>query len=188
MTKRRFHSAASVLCVAAALAFCLNAARAAELKLCPSPKSVKVTGGDMPLTAQGRIVATDPKLKPLAVIFSNEILAMTQIRMEPVEGEGKPGDIVLKINPQLRADLDILTVQNREVKKVRDYAHTINVGDMCVVEGWDYRSVCEGTATLLQAIQIADGKASLPKMAVKDWPFADYCGFMIDCARQDVSL
>jgi hypothetical protein len=142
----------------------------------------------MPLTAQGRIVATDPKLKPLAVIFSGEILAMTQIRMEPAKGEGKAGDIVLKINPQLRADQDILTVQNREVKKVRDYAHTIEVGEMCVVEGWDYRAVCEGTATLLQALKIGDGKASLPKMTVTDWPFADYTGYMIDCARQDVSL
>jgi len=166
----------------------MSAAQGADLKLLPTPNSVKVAGGEMPLTAKTRIVAADPKLRPLAEIFARELLTMTQIRMDAVEGEGKAGDIVLKINPQLRADLDILTVQNREVKKVRDYAHTIDVGERCMVEGWDYRSVCEGTATLLQALRIADGKASLPKMAVKDWPFADFTGYMIDCARQDVSL
>ena len=158
------------------------------LMLLPTPKSVKVTGGEMPLTSAGRIVATDPKLKPLAEIFADEILTMTQIRMEAVEGDPKAGDIVLKINPRLRADNEILAVQNREFVKTRDFAHTINVDKMVVVEGWDYRAVCEGTATLLQALIIKDGKAALPKMAVKDWPFADYTGYMIDCARQDVPL
>ncbi len=199
---KRPRNAANVLCGAMVVVLglaswlCVNPAQGADLKLLPTPKSVKVEGGEMPLTAATRIVATDPKLMPLARIFSGELLTMTQIRMEPVEGpstgsgqgEPKAGDIVLKINPQLRADNEILTVQNREVKKVRDYAHTIEVGDMCVVEGWDYRSVCEGTSTLLQALIIKDGKASLPKMAIKDWPFADYAGFMIDCARQDVSV
>jgi hexosaminidase len=177
----------------ALVACCLgmNAAADSQLRLMPTPKSVKVTGGEMPLTAATRIVATDPKLMPLAKIFSGELLTITQIRMEPVEAkaeEAKAGDIVLKINPKLRADSEILTVQDREVKRVRDYAHTINIDDTCVVEGWDYRSVCEGTATLLQALIVNDGKAALPKLAIKDWPFADYTSYMIDCARQDTSL
>ena len=176
--------------LAAALVLSLGTAAKADnpLNLLPTPKSVKLTGGAMPLTAKGRIVATDPKLKPLAEIFSREILALTTIKLDPAAGEPKAGDIVLKINPKLRADNEILTVQNREVKKVRDYAHTINVTDTCVVEGWDYRAVCEGTATVLQALQENGGKWALPKMTVKDWPFADYTGFMLDCARQDVPL
>jgi hexosaminidase len=187
-------SAVSGLCgglaVVMGLAFGLgvHAAQGADVKLLPTPKSIKVTGGEMPLTAESRIVATDPKLMPLAKILSGELCAMTGIRMDAMAGEPRAGDIVLKLNPELRADNDILTVQNREVKKVRDYAHTITIADTCVVEGWDYRSVCEGTATLLQALIAADGRAALPKMTVKDWPFADYTGYMIDCARQDVSL
>ncbi len=168
---------------------CLTAtADAATLKLLPTPKSVKVEGGEMPLTAATRIVATDPKLKPLATILSSELLLLTKLQLATAEGEPKAGDIVLTINPTLRADTDILTVQNREVKKVRDYAHTINVADTAVVEGWDYRAVCEGTATLLQALKTDGGKASLPKMTIKDWPHADYCGVMVDCARQDMPL
>jgi len=188
---KRHQNPANVLCGAMAVVLglaCVNTAHGAELNLLPTPKSIQLTGGEMPLTAAGRIVATDPKLKPLAEVFSRELLAITTIKLEPVEGEPKAGDIVLKINPQLRADADILAVQNREVVKTRDYAHTIDVADTAVVEGWDYRAVCEGTATLLQALIYKDGKASLPKMKIKDWPHADYTGFMIDCARQDVPL
>ena len=158
------------------------------VKLIPMAKSLRVTGGEMPLTAESRIVATEAKLKPLAEILSNEILTLTKLRLAPAEGEARPGDIVLKINPQLRADTEILTVQNRELKKVCDYAHTISITDKAVVEGWDYRAVCEGTATLLHALKIDDLKVSLPKMEIKDWPHADFTGIMIDCARQDMPL
>jgi hexosaminidase len=167
---------------------CIQVNAADKLNLLPTPKSVKVLDGEMALTSSTRIVATDPKLKPLAEIFSRELLSLTQIKMAVFEGEPKAGDIVLKINPKLRADNDITAVQNRQVVKTRDYAHTIKVSDMCVVEGWDYRAVCEGTATLLQAVKAKDGKASLPKMEIKDWPFADYVGWMFDCARQDVPI
>ena len=158
------------------------------LGIVPTPKQLNLTGGEMPLTPQSRIVAADEKLKPLAAILSDEILLITRLRLEPAEGEARPGDIVLKINPQLRADADILTVQNREVKKVRDYAHTINVADKAVVEGWDYRACCEGTATLLQALKVNGAAVLLPKMQIKDWPHADYNCYMIDCARQGLPL
>ncbi|MCY2931723.1 MAG: family 20 glycosylhydrolase, partial [Planctomycetota bacterium] len=92
--------------------------------------------------------------------------------------------IVLTINPALRADADIWTVHGQDVVQVRDYAHTIAVTDRVTIEGWDYRAVCEGTATLLQAIAIEGEKVSVPKMTVKDWPYSDYGSIMIDCARQ----
>ena len=173
-------------CVAASV----NAAN--TLNIVPTPKSVKALGGEMPITAESRIVYADASLKPLAEIFSREILAITTIKLQPVAAdastEPKAGDIVLRINSKLRADNEIIAVQNREVVKTKDFAHTINVTDKCVVEGWDYRSVCEGTATLLQALTYKNGKAALPKMEIKDWPFADYTGFMLDVARQDVPI
>ncbi|MCY2930997.1 MAG: hypothetical protein NTV86_16215, partial [Planctomycetota bacterium] len=67
MTTPRRKYTMNVLCVALAAVLCASTARAGDVKLMPSPKSLKVVGGDMPLTAQSRIVATDPKLKPLAV-------------------------------------------------------------------------------------------------------------------------
>jgi hexosaminidase len=53
-----------------------------------------------------------------------------------------------------------------------------------VIEGWDYRAVCEGTASLLQAIALEGDKVSVPKMTVKDWPYSDYGAIMVDVARQ----
>jgi hexosaminidase len=45
-----------------------------------------------------------------------------------------------------------------------------------------------GTVTILQAIQMADAKVSLPRMTVLDWPFAHYTGMMLDVARQFNSI
>jgi hexosaminidase len=176
--------------LAAALCLAVAPTRAGcPLKLLPTPKSIKVAGGEMPLTAQSRIVVLDAKLKPIAEIFSRELLAMTAIKLEVVDaGPGKPGDIVLNINPAIRADQDITALQNRKVVKTRDMAHTISVTDKALVEGFDYRAVCEGTSTLLQALICKDGQAALPKMEIKDWPFADYVGYMFDVARQDVPI
>ncbi len=154
------------------------------LKLLPTPKVMKVEGGQMPLTAQGRIVATDAALKPLAEILSDEILLVAGVRMQVAAGESQPGDVVLKINRKLEADAEILTVHGQDVVKTKEYAHTINVTDRLEIVGWDYRAVCEGTATLLQAIALDGGKASVPKISVKDWPYADYTSIMVDCARQ----
>ena len=157
-------------------------------KLVPTPKSVTAEQGSMPLTAKSRIVAADASLKPLASILSGEIRVIMGLNLETAEGEGRPGDIVLKINPQIRADEDILAAREQKIVKTRDFAHTIKVGDTAVVEGWDYRAVCEGTATILQAIAAKDGQFALPKMTIKDWPHADYVATMVDCARQEIPL
>jgi hexosaminidase len=154
------------------------------LNLLPTPKVLNVERGTMPLTADSRIVATDPKLKPLAAILSDEILLIAKLRLAVVEADPKAGDIVLKINPKLQADADILTVHGQEVLRTREYAHTIAVTDRIVIEGWDYRATCEGTATLLQAIQPDGNSAVVPKMTVKDWPYSDYGAIMPDVARQ----
>ncbi|MEI7836482.1 MAG: hypothetical protein WCK05_08720, partial [Planctomycetota bacterium] len=74
MTNTRKTVAALAAMLAVASVLCAPAARGAELKLLPTPKSIQVTGGQMLLTAASRIVATDPKLKGLAEILSGEIL------------------------------------------------------------------------------------------------------------------
>ncbi|MCY2929543.1 MAG: family 20 glycosylhydrolase [Planctomycetota bacterium] len=156
--------------------------------LLPTPKSIALAGGEMKLTPESRIVAGEASLEPLAHIVSGEIRLVTNLRLAVVKGEARPGDIVLKIDPKLRADADIVAVQKKDGKqqvvRTRDFAHTIVVADTAVVTGWDYRAVCEGTATILQALAVKEGKVSLAKMTVKDWPYADYTGTMIDAARQ----
>ena len=175
----------------------------------PTPKSIKVNPGSMALTAQSRIVVTDPRLDAHAAVLAEEISCLTDWKLAVVKSpsaelpppqqdsgeagrageprrsaDAKPGDIVLKINPAIRADEDILTAQNLKIGKTRDMAHTIEVTDKAVVEGWDVRAVCEGTASLLQSITGTSGKFSIPHMTIKDWPHADFSGVMVDCGRQ----
>ena len=40
-----------------------------------------------------------------------------------------------------------------DLVRTTDGAHTLTIGEQSVVEGFDYRAVAEGTATLLQALQ-----------------------------------
>lgn len=157
-------------------------------KLLPTPKFVVMEAGAMPLTAQSRIVATDPSLGPLAAILSDEIERISGLKLSPATGAGGAGDIILKINPQLRAGEDILAVQKQKIGPTKDFAHQIVVSDRAEVEGWDYRAVCEGTATLLQALGGEKGNPQLPRMKVKDWPHADYTGVMVDVARQRIPI
>ncbi|MEX0776271.1 MAG: family 20 glycosylhydrolase [Phycisphaeraceae bacterium] len=158
------------------------------LALIPWPKSVQVAPGELVLGQRTRIVATQAQLKPLADILAGEIHLITGLRLSTAQGAGAPGDIVLAIDPQLRADRDILTVRDQKVTSARDYAHTLVVNDRAVVTGFDYRAVAEGTATLLQALRSADGKTSLPRLTVKDWPEADFMAIMVDVGRQDIPI
>ena len=162
--------------------------------LVPLPKSFQAGDGAMPLTAQTRIVAADPALQPLAVVLADELELLTGLRLSPnnVAQPPEKGDIVLRINAQLRADDDMVTVrkegESAVLVRTRDHAHTIAVTDTAVVEGSDYRAVCAGTATLLQAIVKGEAGHAVPRMTVKDWPSCDYTATMVDVARQQIPI
>ncbi|MEI7836921.1 MAG: family 20 glycosylhydrolase, partial [Planctomycetota bacterium] len=194
MVTRPRHSAASAswgavaVLLAGVVGLSVTPARGTGTNLLPTPKSVTIAGGEMPLTPESRIVASEASLEPLAAIFADEIRLITNLKLAVVKDEPRAGDIVLKIDPAIRADADIVAVQKKDgrpqVVRTRDFAHTIAVGGTAIVTGWDYRAVCEGTATVLQALTEEKGAWSLPRMQVKDWPHADYTGTMIDCGRQ----
>ncbi len=181
---------AALVALAGFLVPCLNAQDAPLIV--PTPKVLKVSGGEMAITAKTNIVATDKSLQPLAAIFADEIATLTGLKVNVSTAAPQLGDIVLKINPALKAGEDILAAQKQGAKPVvaptKNFAHTITVANSALVEGWDYRAVCEGTATLLQAISAKGGNVSLPKMTVQDWPHADYTGTMVDVARQRIPV
>ncbi len=176
----------------AALALTCSGGRAlAEpgvLKVVPTPQSVTLAEGSMALTASSRIAYDPAALEPLANVLAKEISQLTGLTLKVAQGKPGRGDIGLRINPELRADADIRAVQKQKLVSTRDFAHTIVVGDSALVEGWDYRAVAEGTATILQAITAKAGQVALPRMKVKDWPYADYTGVMVDVARQRIPI
>ena len=158
------------------------------LNLIPWPKVIEVQQGFMKLTATSRIVPGDAGLKGLADILAAEIHLLTGLQLPVASGAARSGDIVLKRNPSIKAGEQILVARPPELVRTTDGAYTLSIGEQAVVEGFDYRAVAEGTATLLQAISQAGGQVALPKLAIKDWPHADYCGMMVDCGRQEQPL
>jgi len=154
------------------------------LNLIPWPKTLEVKPGQMSLTAASRIVAGDASLKGLADILAGEINLLTGLKPAVAGGPARAGDIVLTLDKSIKAGEPILVARPPDVVRTTDGAHFLTIGEQAVVAGFDYRAVAEGSATLLQAIGQADGKVTLPKLVIKDWPHADYCGLMIDCGRQ----
>lgn len=148
------------------------AANKAELTFVPWPESVKQTGGELSVTAAGRIVASDKALAPLAQVVSDELFLLTGVRLAPAAGSAKVGDIALAIDPKLQPEA----------------AYTVTVGDRVVVTGGAYLGAAHGTALLLQAVRAGKGGFSLPKMTVQDRPYSEYYGQMVDIARQNNSL
>jgi hexosaminidase len=159
-----------------------------ELHLIPWPKSLEAGDGHLRLSAETRIVAEEQPLQPLARVLAHELRTLTGLDLHVAKGAPRPGDIVLRLDPQLRAGERILSVRKGELIHTMEGAHTIDIGDNTVVTGFDYRALAEGTSTLLQLLGQAGGEFHLPKLRIKDWPHADYCGAMLDVARQDHSL
>ncbi|MEI7900418.1 MAG: family 20 glycosylhydrolase [bacterium] len=154
------------------------------LNLIPWPKALAVKPGQMKLSAASRIVAADASLKGLADILAGEINLLTGLTLPVVSGPARAGDIALKLNKALKAGEPILVARPPDLIRTTDGAHTLTIGEQAVVEGFDYRAVAEGSATLLQTLSQANGQVSLPKLAITDWPHADFCGMMVDCGRQ----
>src|SRR5262245_34011707 len=92
------------------------------LHFIPWPKSVQLGSGEMPLTPQSRIAFVQPELKPLAEILAEELLLATGLKLGVSDGPGRDGDIVLRINKELRADEKIRTLRNLELAYTTDGA------------------------------------------------------------------
>ena len=154
----------------ACLTTCLLAAQAApadDLQLVPWPKTVEPRSGSLELTGKGRIVATDATLLPLAKVLCEEILQTTGRQLAAAQGEAAEGDIVLKLDPQLKGE-----------------AYTLDVADRAVVTGASYQAAAWGAVTLLQALTAKDGKVSLPKLKVADAPEYNLRGIQVCIKHQ----
>ena len=153
--------------------------------LIPWPQAVRPAQGRMRLTANSRIVTGQEELVPLAKVLAEEIALLTGLKLKVVGLPAQPGDIVLNMDPTIQAGESILMVRDRQLKRTREGAHRLAIDDQALVEGFDYRAVAEGTATLLQALGQSKGQVTLPKLAIHDWPHADYCAMMVDVGRQN---
>ena len=146
-----------------------SAAEIPAPNLVPWPQSVTMAEGGRPLTPANRIVATDPRLLPLAQVLSGEIYLSTAVRLAAVSGASAAGDIVLRFSDTIPA--------------TEGYRLTVD-GSGIMAEGKTYRGVAWATASLVQAIEVAGGQARVRSMRIDDQPVAEYRGLLIDVGRQ----
>ena len=137
--------------------------------LVPWPRTIRMMAGSMVLGPAPRIVATDPKLAPLAGILADEIEMATGYRMNTAADRAKRGDIVLSFGQDLKGE-----------------TYTLDVSDRATVRGANYRAVAMGTVTLLQSVRRVIDDLMVPRMSVADGPQSEYCGLMVDVARRPV--
>ncbi|MDB5910463.1 MAG: hypothetical protein JWP34_4577, partial [Massilia sp.] len=138
-----------------------------DISLIPLPRSFKTEGGSLALTKDSRIVAGSPELAPLATILSDEIRRTTGVRLETASGADRPGDVLLALNPTLKGE-----------------AYSLDVTAIATVIGANYDAVASGTATLLQALKLTDGRPVLPHLRIADEPAFAFRGVLIDVARK----
>jgi hexosaminidase len=141
------------------------------LPLIPWPRDLKLGVGRFALTPASRIVCANAELRPLAEVLGREIQIAARLALKTLEGTPRAGDIALQWD-----------------KSVPQGDYRLEVADMATVTGADYLTVANGTVTLLQALQILDGKASIARMTVNDKPDYSYRAVMVDVARKYHSI
>lgn len=158
-----------ILCFSLFAMLAAGTAQAGEpgLSLLPAPKNVQVQEGSLVLPAGGRIVATDPKLMPLADVLAEEIWRLGGRRPATASDEARAGDIVLQFDGTLK-----------------DEQHAVSVGDKAVARGGTYRGVAWATVTIVQALKVEGDKLSLPRMTVQDEPDIKFRSAECDIARK----
>lgn len=148
-------------------------AEAPPFNFLPWPQSLKVEApGSLVLGATSKIVTTERALAPLAKVLAGEIQMLTGIKPACALAAGQAGDIVVALDPALK----------------NEAAFTLTVTDRVTVTGGGYIGAAHGTSLLLQAITRDQSTLNVPRITVRDQPYSQYYGCMVDLARQDNSI
>lgn len=146
----------------------------------PMPTSFEMGQGALELKADGRIIASEEELMPLAKVFALELKAAAGLSLKVCEGwaQATPctlpaaGDLVLALDP-----------------KAPEGGYLLDVTDRVEIRGHDYRGTAAGTVTILQAIETGEfTPVSLPRVTVRDEPRVDYCGITLNVAEREYPI
>ncbi|MCY2931022.1 MAG: family 20 glycosylhydrolase [Planctomycetota bacterium] len=148
------------------------AAGAGELNLVPAPISVTKAAGSTALSTESRIVCAEPGAAGVAQVLAEELeyIHGLAVKVAPAGTAAKAGDIVLARGNGLRGE---------QYRMVADGKVMIEAG---AIGGFH-----AGTATLVQAVQAAEGKAAVPNCTIRDEPFRDFRALMVDVKFQGFS-
>lgn len=147
----------------------------ASLALVPWPQSVRRHEGRLELTARSRVVYSDPRARRLAEVVASDISRMTGLELARAEDAAQPGDIFLAIAAP-------------PGKSGVPDGYRLKIDDSIAVIGESVQGLSFGTATLLQSLQIAGGRVTLPRVEIVDRPHFPYNAAMLDVARKPYSI
>jgi hexosaminidase len=155
----------------------------AQLKLVPWPMRGTAGKDCIALGPATRIVAASPELAPLATLLADEMVRLTQQALPVAPGPATAQDICLKLNPTLAFDDDPYLKLDPGLTGLGQRITVSPAG--ILVEGTTYQAAAMASVTLLQSLQQeAGGPLRLPRMLLEDKPGSQYCGVMLDVARQ----
>src|SRR5262249_2026263 len=80
----------------------------------PSPSAVQPPTAPLGLAAETRVVAAEDQLRPLAEVLAGEIAPLTGLKLQVATGPGRAGDVVLRIDKDIRAGEEILVLRDRQ--------------------------------------------------------------------------
>ncbi len=132
----------------------------------PTPKTVLTGPGAFTLTAETRIVVSDPSLNEHAAVLQEEIHRITGIRPALTRTEApSAGDIQLSLDETLPPD-----------------AYTLDVAETVAIAGTDYYALCTGTSTLVQILGTSG--TTIEGVRIEDEPDYRFRAIEIDVARK----
>lgn len=143
-----------------------RAQHATSLNLIPLPKKIAQHEGLTTLREETKIVVQDDSLLPIAQILSHRIYLNTGVKLAVASRTNGEAGIVLALSDRLPSE-----------------GYTIEIDEAVKLTGNDYRSICWGSATLLQLME--DGsEVSFPRLNIEDQPDYEFRSVLLDLARR----
>jgi len=154
-----------------------SSSTAAEIRLLPQPKSIKLASGRLELGSVICVVAEDPALATDAEILVEDLAARISGDVRACRaGRAPAGSTVITL--AMAKSLDGLPDE-----AFQGYALDID-GDGVRITGIDSDGVFYGAQTLLQILDNFESPQVLPAVSIRDWPDLRYRGTQHDTRGQ----
>lgn len=131
--------------------------------------------GNFTVTANTRIVYASAELRELAERVKTYMQDMIGTSLAVAEGNGKTGDIVLKLNAARAGELG-------------DEGYGMTIDEQVVIEAPTETGIFYGAVSMMQILYQDETCTNLPKGYIRDYPLNEMRGGMIDVARKFFSI
>jgi len=135
-------------------------------QIIPVPKQIKLEKGYLTLPDTLNIITVSADLDPLYKVLKEEFKSLYLTEVTRAKNR-KGADLILKIDDSLPEE-----------------TYRVIINEDIRVTGGSYLAVAMGTVSLLQSISDEDGKKSIRKGTIYDYPDLPFRGLLVDVARR----